>query len=56
MEEYTTLYVSNREEWRRWLDSIIKRFDDEKYIQKFTPRKEKSSWSALNEGKKLGLK
>jgi uncharacterized protein YdeI (YjbR/CyaY-like superfamily) len=31
-----------------WIDSIIKRFDDEKYIQKFTPRKEKSTWSALN--------
>jgi uncharacterized protein YdeI (YjbR/CyaY-like superfamily) len=31
-----------------WVDSIIKRFDDEKYIQKFTPRKEKSTWSALN--------
>jgi uncharacterized protein YdeI (YjbR/CyaY-like superfamily) len=25
-----------------WIDSIIKRFEDEKYIQKFTPRKEKS--------------
>jgi uncharacterized protein YdeI (YjbR/CyaY-like superfamily) len=31
-----------------WIDSIIKRFDDEKYIQKFTPRKEKSRWSILN--------
>jgi uncharacterized protein YdeI (YjbR/CyaY-like superfamily) len=31
-----------------WIDSIIKRYDDEKYIQKFTPRKEKSTWSALN--------
>jgi uncharacterized protein YdeI (YjbR/CyaY-like superfamily) len=85
--EYKTLHVSNRDEWRRWLetngkketviwlifykkgsgkrsvpyheaveealcfgwiDSIIKRVDDEKYIQKFTPRKEKSSWSLLN--------
>ena len=87
MAEYKTLYVSNRDEWRSWLekncnkesviwlifykkhsgkrsvaysdaieealcfgwiDSIIKRFDDEKYIQKFTPRKEKSRWSVLN--------
>jgi len=31
-----------------WIDSIIKRFDDERYIQKFTPRKEKSTWSSLN--------
>jgi uncharacterized protein YdeI (YjbR/CyaY-like superfamily) len=85
--EYKTLYFSNRNEWRRWLetngeketviwlifykkgsgkrsvpypdaveealcfgwiDSIIKRLDDEKYIQKFTPRKENSSWSVLN--------
>jgi uncharacterized protein YdeI (YjbR/CyaY-like superfamily) len=85
--EYKTLYVSNRNEWRRWLekngeketviwlifykkgsgkrsvpypdaveealcfgwiDSIIKHMDDEKYIQKFTPRKERSKWSVLN--------
>ena len=31
-----------------WIDSIIKRIDDEKYIQKFTPRKERSKWSVLN--------
>jgi uncharacterized protein YdeI (YjbR/CyaY-like superfamily) len=85
--EYKTLYISNRDDWRRWLetngdketviwlifykkssgnrsvpyadaveealcfgwiDSILKRVDDEKYIQKFTPRNKKSSWSALN--------
>ncbi len=85
--EYSTLYVSDRNEWRRWLekngdketvtwlifykkssgkrslpypdaveealcfgwiDSIIKRLDDEKYIRKFTPRKERSRWSVLN--------
>jgi len=85
--EYKTLYVSDRDEWRRWLerngekepviwlifykkhsgkrsvlysdaveealcfgwiDSILKRMDDERYIQKFTPRKEKSKWSVLN--------
>lgn len=85
--EYKTLHVSDRDEWRRWLerngeketviwlifykkgsgkrsvpypdaveealcfgwiDSIIKRLDDEKYIQKFTPRKERSKWSVLN--------
>ena len=31
-----------------WKDSIIKRIDDEKYVRKFTPRKEKSKWSTLN--------
>ena len=31
-----------------WIDSIIKRLDDEKYIQKFTPRKSKSKWSDSN--------
>jgi len=85
--DYNTLYVSDRDEWRDWLekngekepviwlifykkgsgkrsvpysdaveealcfgwiDSIIKRVDDEKYIQKFTPRKERSKWSVLN--------
>ncbi|MEA3224678.1 MAG: YdeI/OmpD-associated family protein [Planctomycetota bacterium] len=31
-----------------WIDSIIKRIDGEKYVRKFTPRKDKSNWSALN--------
>ncbi|MDD3625818.1 MAG: YdeI/OmpD-associated family protein [bacterium] len=31
-----------------WIDSILKRVDGEKYIQKFTPRKKNSMWSALN--------
>jgi len=31
-----------------WIDSIIKRIDEEKYVRKFTPRKDKSDWSALN--------
>jgi uncharacterized protein YdeI (YjbR/CyaY-like superfamily) len=31
-----------------WIDSIIKRVDDEKYIQKFTPRSNKNKWSDLN--------
>ena len=81
------LYVSNRNDWRKWLeknhkkekviwliyykqhtgksripyddaveealcfgwiDSIVKRIDDEKYCQKFTPRNETSIWSELN--------
>ncbi len=31
-----------------WIDSIAKPVDEEKYMQKFTPRKIKSVWSALN--------
>ena len=31
-----------------WIDSILKRLDDEKFARKFTPRKDKSKWSALN--------
>jgi uncharacterized protein YdeI (YjbR/CyaY-like superfamily) len=31
-----------------WIDSLVKKVDDERYIQKFTPRKKNSTWSALN--------
>jgi uncharacterized protein YdeI (YjbR/CyaY-like superfamily) len=31
-----------------WIDSTVKRLDEEKYAQKFTPRNEKSRWSQLN--------
>ena len=31
-----------------WIDSIVKRMDDEKFSQKFTPRRDGSKWSALN--------
>ncbi len=31
-----------------WIDSIIKKIDDEKYARKFTPRKDSSKWSELN--------
>lgn len=31
-----------------WIDSIIKKIDDEKYCRKFTIRKEKSNWSEPN--------
>ena len=31
-----------------WIDSIIKRVDDETYVRKFTPRKADSLWSRLN--------
>ena len=31
-----------------WIDSIIKKIDDEKYVRKFTPRNEDSKWSEVN--------
>ncbi|MHC4115931.1 MAG: YdeI/OmpD-associated family protein [Planctomycetota bacterium] len=31
-----------------WIDSILKRLDEERYVRKFTPRKAKSNWSAHN--------
>lgn len=31
-----------------WIDSIIKKLDDERYIRKFTPRKSDSNWSEIN--------
>lgn len=31
-----------------WIDSIIKKINDEKYVRKFTPRKPGSKWSQLN--------
>ena len=31
-----------------WIDSIIKKIDEEKYARKFKPRKDKSVWSQLN--------
>lgn len=85
-----TLYVTNRDDWRAWLqanhdvksevwliyfkkhtsqpsipydvaveealcfgwiDSIVKRIDDQRYMQKFTPRKDKNNWSELNKSR-----
>jgi uncharacterized protein YdeI (YjbR/CyaY-like superfamily) len=31
-----------------WIDSIVRRLDDERYLQKFTPRREGSDWSLAN--------
>lgn len=31
-----------------WIDSTVRRMDDERYIQMFTPRKKGSNWSDLN--------
>ena len=40
-----------------WIDSTVRRLDEERYIQLFTPRKTGSNWSALNKRRvKLLLK
>jgi uncharacterized protein YdeI (YjbR/CyaY-like superfamily) len=31
-----------------WIDSLIKRLDEDRYALKFTPRKPTSKWSAIN--------
>jgi len=31
-----------------WIDSLIKRLDDDRYARKFTPRKPESKWSESN--------
>ena len=31
-----------------WVDSLIRRIDSERYMQKYTPRKPKSTWSRHN--------
>ena len=31
-----------------WIDSIVRKLDDDHYAQKFTPRKDRTRWSAPN--------
>ena len=31
-----------------WIDGLARRLDDESYLQRFTPRRPKSNWSAPN--------
>jgi uncharacterized protein YdeI (YjbR/CyaY-like superfamily) len=31
-----------------WIDSLVKRLDDERFAQKFTPRKDRTKWSEVN--------
>jgi uncharacterized protein YdeI (YjbR/CyaY-like superfamily) len=31
-----------------WIDSTVRRVDDDSYLQKFTPRRDKSNWSESN--------
>jgi uncharacterized protein YdeI (YjbR/CyaY-like superfamily) len=39
-----------------WIDSLIRRLDDERYARKFTPRKPDSKWSTGNRRRYAALK
>jgi uncharacterized protein YdeI (YjbR/CyaY-like superfamily) len=39
-----------------WVDSLIKRLDDDRYARKFTPRNADSRWSTLNRKRYAALK
>jgi len=39
-----------------WIDSLIKRLDDDRYAVKFTPRKPTSKWSDINRKRWADLK
>ncbi len=39
-----------------WVDSLVKRLDDDRYARKFTPRKPESKWSTLNRRRYADLK
>ncbi len=36
-----------------WIDGLKKKYDDQSFIQRFTPRKPKSNWSKINKDKAL---
>ncbi|MGV8026000.1 MAG: YdeI family protein [Anaerolineaceae bacterium] len=38
-----------------WIDSLVQRMDEEKCVQKFTPRKRTSRWSVLNKRRVVKL-
>jgi uncharacterized protein YdeI (YjbR/CyaY-like superfamily) len=39
-----------------WIDSLVKRLDDERYAIKFTPRKPESKWSDVNRKRYAALR
>jgi uncharacterized protein YdeI (YjbR/CyaY-like superfamily) len=39
-----------------WIDSLVKRLDDNRYVRKVTPRKPTSKWSELNRKRWVELK
>ena len=38
-----------------WIDGVMRRLDDDRVMQRFTPRRSKSTWSLVNIGKVKGL-
>jgi uncharacterized protein YdeI (YjbR/CyaY-like superfamily) len=38
-----------------WIDGLVKRYDNDNFIQRFTPRKANSVWSKINKDKALRL-
>src|SRR6266516_400672 len=39
-----------------WVDSLVKRLDDQRYARKFTPRRADSRWSTINRRRYAALK
>lgn len=39
-----------------WIDSLVRRLDDDRYARKFTPRKADSRWSTINRKRYAQLK
>jgi uncharacterized protein YdeI (YjbR/CyaY-like superfamily) len=39
-----------------WIDSLVRRIDDDRFAIKFTPRKPDSKWSSINKKRYLELK
>jgi uncharacterized protein YdeI (YjbR/CyaY-like superfamily) len=39
-----------------WIDSLVRRLDDDRYARKFTPRKPDSKWSTINRRRYADLK
>jgi uncharacterized protein YdeI (YjbR/CyaY-like superfamily) len=39
-----------------WIDSLVRRLDDERFARKFTPRKPGSAWSMINRRRYASLK
>ena len=39
-----------------WVDSLIRRLDEDRYVRKFTPRKADSKWSTINRRRYADLK
>jgi uncharacterized protein YdeI (YjbR/CyaY-like superfamily) len=39
-----------------WIDSLVRRLDDDRYARKFTPRKASSRWSTINRRRYADMK